>query len=333
MYSWELLDNLYAGGSVTYQLLDGLKKVYTYAKTIYRNVGGNIGLAYQLNEDIIIGAHYTFNDTQESIEAADVNLLEVETFNYRGETYFVPDRGSSVTQKIRKKASTFSGQLFWQVSDELQAAIQSNYTPSNSKVLIPEGSFKEVEEGYASFESFDVQLKSLYKFDDDLTVGSYAAYLNRDSWSRHSHKNLLLWEWSVKDLSIGVGSSYKFTDEVLVGIDYLFTRRSIDSTKYIDNRIADLNSNDHTIKLGLEYEVMENVLLRGGYSLNLNQYDIFYGGEKVKNHSVTLGIGIPIHNKILLDSYIRYSNLSPGNGSESSRSFLGAFVTLRLNSF
>ncbi|NWF90529.1 MAG: hypothetical protein HXY50_13840 [Ignavibacteriaceae bacterium] len=333
MYSWELLDNLYAGGSVTYQLLDGLKKVYTYAKTIYRNVGGNFGLAYELDKDIVIGAHYTFFDTQESIEAADVNLLEVETFNYRGETYFVPDRGSSVTQKIRKKSSTFSGQLFYQVMDELQAAIQTNYSLANSKVLIPEGSFKEVEEGYASFESFDVQFKSQYKIDENFTAGCYAAYASRDSWSRHSHKNLLLWDWNINNVSVGVGSSYKVTQELMVGIDYMLGWKKIDSTKYIDNRAAYLNSNDHTFRLGAEYKMLGNVFLRGGYSLNMDEYDIYYGGENVKNHSFTLGIGLPINESILLDSHINYSKISPGNNSAIARSFLGAFVTVRLNSF
>lgn len=333
MYSWELLDNLYAGGSVTYQLLDGLKKVYTYAKTIYRNVGGNFGLAYQLNDNILVGANYTFFDTQESIEAADVNLLEVETFNYRGETYFVPDRGSSITQKIRKKGSTFSGQVFWRDSDKLQLAVQSNYTPSNTKVLIPEGSFKEVEEGYAWFESFDIQLKSQYKFDDNLVGGFYTSYWNRESWSRHSHKNLLLWEWSVNDINIGVGSSYKILPELLVGIDYIFTTRNIDSSKYIDNRFADLSSNDHLIKAGIEYHIEKDIFIRGGFSLSLSEYDIYFGGKDVKNHSLTLGVEVPIHETILLDSYIRYSNISPGNSSDNSRSFLGAFVNLRLSSF
>jgi len=333
MYSWELLPSLYSGASVSYQLLDGLKKIYTYGKTIYRNVGGNFGLVYQANDNLLFGANYIFFDSQETIESADVNLLNVEVFYYRGETYFVPDRGSSVTQKIRKKGSTFSGQIFWQDSEKLQLALQTNYSPSNSKVLIPEGDYKEVEEGYAWFESFDIQLISRYKIDNDLTAGIYTAYLNRDSWSRHSHKNLLLWEWSVKDLSIGIGSSYKITPELLAGIDYIFTNRAIDSSKYIDNRYADLSSNDHAVKLGVEYKIIKDVLLRGGCSLSLNGYDICFGGENVKNNSFTFGVEVPVFETILLDSYIRYSNISPGNDSGKSRSFLGAFVSLKLNSF
>ena len=333
MYSWELLDNLYTGASVFYQLLDGLKKVYTYAKTIYRNVGGNFGLVYQLTDDILVGANYTFFDTQESIEAADVNLLDVETFDYRGETYFVPDRGASVTQKIRKKGSTLSGQIYWHNAENLQIALQTNYSASNVKILIPEGSFKEVEEGYAWFNSFNLQLESQYKIDNDLMTGIYAAYLNRDSWSRHSHKNLLLWEWQIKDMSIGCGSSYKITPELLAGVDYIFTNRAIDSSKYIDNRFTDLSSNDHSVKIGLEYKILEDVFLRGGYSLSLSEYDVYFGGEDVKNHSLTIGVEVPVFETILLDSYIRYSNVTPGNDTDKNRSFLGAFVSLRLNSF
>lgn len=333
MYSWELFDNLYAGGSVSYQLMDGLKKVYTYAKTIYRDVGGNFGLAYNPIEELVLGINYSFFDSQESIEAADVNLLEVETFNFRGETYFVPDRGSSVNQKIRKKGSTFSGQVYWKESEHVQLALQINYSPSNSKVLIPEGSFKEVEEGYAYFESFNFQFKSLFNISEYFTAGAYASSNINSSWSKHSHKILLLWEWKINDINFGVGGSYKIFSDLLIGAEYILTNKAIDSLKYIDNRTADLNSLDHTIKFGIEYNVIKDFVVRTGINLNHFEYDLKYGGSNVDNLSFTVGFGIPVSESILLDSYVKYSRINPIGSSSMFRSNLGAFVNLRLNSF
>lgn len=333
LYSWQLMDDLYAGGSLSYQLMDGLKKVYTYAKTVYRDVGANFGLAYKISDDLIIGANYIFFDSQESIESADVNLLEVETFDYRGETFYVPDRGSSVTQKIRKKGFTISGQLAFQHSNDLHVALQTNYTPSNTKVLIPEGGFKEVEEGYSWFESFDVRIKSQYKAAEDILTGIYAAYFSDYSWSRHSHKNLLLWDWDIKNVEFGAGASYQVIPELVFGANYIFSLKNIDSSKYIDGRYADLKSYDHSAIFGIEYKVIENLVLRFGYNFQIKQYDIFYGGSDVINQAVTFGAGFPIYNSILIDTYVRYSSIAPKSTKNNSRSLLGAYVTLRLHSF
>ncbi len=333
MYSWELLPKLYAGGSVSYHLMDGLKKVFSYAKTVYREVGGNIGLAYEINDNFIFGANYAFSDNQESIECSDVNLLDVETFNYRGETYFVKDRGQTVEQKIKKKESTFSGQFYWKEEDSHQLALQVNYSPANTRILIPEGSFKEVEEGYARFESFDVQCKAQFKIGNDITVGIYSSYFNNYSWSRHSHKNLLLWDWDIKDLMAGTGATYKVNSNLLIGADYIFTGREIDSSKYIDNRFASLISNDHSIKFGVEYKIMDQTYIRAGYRMDMKEYDVFNGGKDVTKFSTTLGLGIPLYSFMMMDAYFQYSNISPNESKNYSRSSLGGFVTLKLNSF
>ena len=333
MYSWELLPNLYAGVSGSYRLMDGLKKVYTYAKTVYREVGANIGLAYILDDGIILGASYVYEDIQESIECSDVNLLDVETFNYRGETYFVKDRGSSVEQKVRKKQSTFSAQIYWKEEENHQIALQTNYSPANTRVLIPEGSFKEVEEGYTRFESFDVQCKAQFRLSNELNVGVYTAYFDNYSWSKHSHKNLLLWDWDISDFILGIGTSYKIIPNVLVGADYKFSSKGIDSSKYIDGRFTKFISNDHSVKLGIEYEIVERIFIRSGYRIDFEEYELYTGGKNTARHSATLGFGIPLFNSMVCDTYIQYSNVSPNEFANHSRSFLGAFVSLRLNSF
>lgn len=330
MYSWELIPNLYAGLSGSYQLMDGLKKVFTYAKTIYRHVGGNFGLVFKMNDRFLFGANYNFFDSQEAIECSDVNLLDVEVFLYRGETYFIKERGSSVNHKVRKKGSIFSGQIFSQVNEDFQVAMQANYSPSNTRILIPESGFKEVEEGYAWFRDFNLQIKSQYNLNNDLTAGTFAGYSDNYSWSRHSHKNLLLWEWKVIELFAGVGATYKLSPELLIGCNYIYGNKNIDSSKYIDLRYANLISNDHTLKIGVEYKIMEETFLRAGFRFDKNKYALFKGREYV-NSVITIGMGAPLFSLMVLDAYLEYSHSV--TKEKYTRSGLGGFFNLRLYEF
>ena len=169
MYSWEPLDKLYAGGFISYELLDGLKEKFSYAKTIYRNTEADAGLAYYLFDNLIVAGNFRYFDSQESIEASDVNLFDVELYYFRGDHFFVSKRGSSMTGKIRKTGFTMSSQLYWDDGNKLSIGLQANYTPSNSKLLrayyssSTSQSFSEGEDSYTSFENFDVQIKSQYK--------------------------------------------------------------------------------------------------------------------------------------------------------------------------
>ena len=110
MHSLEVLDNLFIGASVRYQILDGLKKVYTFAETLYRKASGNIGIAYRFSDGFTFGFNYEINDTQERITANDVNNTDVETYLYRGDKNRIELRKSSQSYKLKKFGQSFSVQ-------------------------------------------------------------------------------------------------------------------------------------------------------------------------------------------------------------------------------
>lgn len=327
MYSWELIDNLYAGGNITYQLLDGLKEQYSYAKTIYRNTGIKLGLAYKIGENIIAGADFEYLDSQESIEAADVNLLEVEVFYFRGEGLFTSKRSSTMTSKIRKKGFNLGSQFCWDNGYNLAVGLQANYSPSDSKILRPyydpilKQSFDEAEDSYASFDSYDLQVKAQYKIEENFQLGAYAGYFKDYSWSRISLKDLLMWKWTKKEIIAGIGSSYSPSPKLLFGLEYQININAADSSKYIDRRFNSVSSTDHSIRLGSEYKLADEVFLRAGFNYGIIENDLVFGSKDCSVHKISAGIGMPFFDLFIIDANIQYTNISPRKG-EISRSFI-----------
>ena len=337
MYSWNPLDGIYTGASVSYDLLEGLKEKYSYAQTTYRNAELQAGIAVNFINNIVVGANIKYSDSQEAIEAADVNLLDVELRNYRGNNYYVSKRGSSVTNKIQKHGFTYGSQLFYDDGENITIGVQTNYTPSDSKILKPFStsttSFDEVEDSYAAFEFFDLQLKTQYKYDNDLIFGAFAGYFSDYSWSKISMKDLLMWEWDIKRIVVGFGSSYQVSPSLLVGLEYEFSNSVVDSSKYIDNLILNIKSNDHTLRTGAEYELDEGIFLRGGFNYGFKEHDLIYGGTDCNIYKITTGIGFPLFDVLAIDANLQYMTITPKKPDNSSRSYLSGNISLTLRTF
>lgn len=339
-YSFPFTNELYLGVSTTYQLLDGLKSVYTNAQTIYREVDVTFGMVYMPLETFIAGAKAGYADFQETIEAKDVNLLEVEIFNYRGDTYFIKQRGSSETQKIRKRRLIFGGQMFYQYGNIINVGLQGNYYPSNSKILIPQSGFIDVEEGYASFDSYDLQgVVRMIPFKNT-TAGVSFGYYSRDSWSRNSKLNLTLWEWNTNEITGGGGIAYKVESiDLLLGGEIEFRQTKTDSLKHIDNRYVNDSFSDVLIKTGGEIEVLKDTYIRGGFNYGTKGFDLVTGGKDVTQMLVTFGVGYPLLESLYIDAYFEYGKQEAKESSykvyndKVSRSILNGMISLRLNSF
>ncbi|MBA4406785.1 hypothetical protein C0389_05875 [bacterium] len=337
IYSWEPLEGIYAGGSASYELIDGLKEKYSYAKTIFRNAELQAGLATNLIDNFVIGANIKYSDSQEAIEATDVNLLEVELRNYRGDNYFVGKRGSTVTSKIQKQGFSFGSQFFWDDVEKLSIGLQTNYIPSDSRVLKPFSttttSFDEVEDSYAAFEFFDLQMKVQYKYDNDLILSAYTGYFSDYSWSKITPKELLIWEWDIKKTVLGFGLSYQIFSSLMIGLEYEFSHSAVDSSKYIDNLLLNIKSNDHTIRAGAEYKLAGEVFLRGGFNYGFKQHDLIYGGVNCQSYGLTFGLGFPLFDSIYINTNIQYITISTESPVNRSRNYLSGNISIELKTF
>jgi hypothetical protein len=334
MYSLEVLPDLYAGASLSYQLIEGLKDVYSRAQSLIRRIGGNIGLAYQPSDNFSVGLSYEPNELQERIESKSEDLLDVELFLFRGETYSFKRRGSSVNYKTRNLIQNFSTQLNYKVSDNIEVAGKGTYSLGNTEIIIPSGAIKEYEEGYAFFDGIDAQLVSRIEPFRNTLIGLKAGYFNGSSWSKHSGRELLLWEWDINGFSAGTGISFYFVPDVLLaGVEYHFQNTKTDSSKYIDNRFQNIESNDHLFKTGLEYVASDIITVRAGLSYGIKENDLIFGGKNVTYTTVTGGAGLNLFKDTLIDILIEYSQQKPDEPVNLKKSFFSGFICLKLLTF
>ncbi|HSL88303.1 MAG TPA: hypothetical protein VK870_03280 [Ignavibacteriaceae bacterium] len=334
MYSLEILPGIYAGASLSYQLIEGLKDVYSRAQSLIRRIGGNVGMAYQPSDNFSIGISYEPNELQERIESKSEDLLDVELFLFRGETYSFKRRGSSVNYKSKNLTQNFSTQFNYKVSDNIELAGKGTYSLGNTKIIIPSGAIKEYEEGYAFFDGVDIQIVSRLEPVKNIMIGLGAGYQKGSSWSKHSGRELLLWEWDINGFSAGTGVSYYFVPYVLLaGVEYHFQNTKSDSSKYIDNRFQKIESNNHLIKTGLEYVASELITVRAGFSYGIKEYDLIFGGKDVTYTAVTGGAGLNLFKDAIIDILIEYALQKPDEPVNLEKSFFSGFISLKLLTF
>ena len=340
MYSFKPVDNFFVGATAKYKILDGLKNVYSRAQTLYRNIYGDIGLAYNFGNDIVAGVKVSINDEQETITADSEDLLDVEVFNYKGETFSIRKRASSVEEKIRTINKDFSGQICFKPVENLEVALIGGFSQGNLKILIPytisstNESFQEYEDGYANFNNYNFLLVGQYHLSSDIIVSVKGIYEEDKSWSKNSTLDLLLWEWKTKNIGAGVGGSVKLCDDLLLGIEYELTSSNIDSSKYVDGRVNSVDATCHIGRIGAEYMMLENVFLRFGY--NYTYWDVT---EKIvddftlQGHKFTIGTGIKIFDSFSIDANIEYDRRTSSRNDSIHRSILSGIITVTLFSF
>lgn len=332
-YSLEIFPHLYGGATMRYQILDGLKNMYSLAKTVYREVGGSVGLAYQPLDNLAIGVVVQPFNSQEKIESKSENLLEVEIFNYRGDTYSTKSRRSSVNHTVRKRGILTGGQLYWQPLDNIEIGVRGEYSASRTYVYTSTSMLNEIGEGDANGESFSLAAQLQYELVDGLLLGASAEHFNTSNWSKGAVYNLLLWEWAYKRTSVGGGVSYWLSSQSLVAAEYEFAACSTDSSKYIDNRYCDVSFNEHSARIGIEHKLFPTTSLRAGYAYTYADRDLFFGEKSVSAHRITLGLGAAWFSNTHIDLLVEYGKTSAGESGSRSRSVFNTMATVTLLSF
>lgn len=336
MYSFEIVPDLYLGASVNYRILDGLKNVYSRATVLYRQVGGTVGLAYKVNQDFSVGVTGILSDEQEKIEAKGEDLMEVEIFNFRGETFAVRKRSGSVSQTIRKKGKGMGAQLYFTPDQNSEYGLHADIFNSKEDILIPYStstqSFQEYSEGYASFQNYNVLVRGRYEVNDGfLVAGSFEVH-HKNSWSKNPARELLLWKWEINSWNVGFGGSYIFNDNFLFSMEYEYEKVNSDSSKYIDSRIVTFLSSNHQLKVGVEQAIIENTFMRAGFNYGFIEKDILSGGSNVPFYVITLGTGMKFYDSFDVDLSMQYSSYHPKN-QDIMRNGFSTNLAIKLYSF
>ncbi|MCF8306967.1 MAG: outer membrane beta-barrel protein [Ignavibacteriales bacterium] len=335
MYSFELLPGLQAGAAASYGILNGLKNIYTRSESHLREVGFNAGLAYQITDDFTFAANYALIDYQEKIVAESEDLLDVENFYYRGDTYSIMKRSGSVSDKIQRDIDHYSLQLHAIPFEKLEIAASGTLRNAVEMILIPyvkdNQSFKEFEEGEVRLYHYDLRASAKYYAYQDLTLGLNTEYALNKSWSKNPYRNLLLWEWDINQLTAGLGMSYNVTSDMLFSADYNIASLSGDSSKYIDSRYYSATSFDHNFKFGAEYEISRRISVRCGYNFSKIENDFVFGGKDATFNLFSVGASIEILDGYDLEFYSSFSSLKPSSGSINREWFDIVFALKVLN--
>ena len=339
MHSLELFNDFYIGAAVNYEILEGLKKGYPYGETTFRNGGFNMGFTYMLASNFVAGVSYSFKDTQERIEAKDINNFTEIVYNYRGDKnkYL-----ASPDYKINKDYHNVSGQLFWNNIPELEIGFVLNYGTSDSEILITkiiyEGDVKSsldnYKDGYASFENISTNFLLRYHISENLMLAIKGGYDKTDSWSENCSYNTTLWEWDYSVLSTGVGLSYS-TDskEFTMGVEYELENINADSSKYVDNVYTKIDELVHIFKIGAEKQISNSFLFRAGFNYELLGYDPLGGTKNAKLYLFSVGWGYAISESIRLDFAVEYANRKADEVYNTEYSYWNSLINLKVFSF
>lgn len=333
IHSIKILDNLFLGAAVNYQILDGLKKVYTYAETVYRSISGNIGIAYSFSDNFSLGFNYQILDEQERIEANDVNNSDVQTFLYRGETNKIELRGSSQDYKLKKSGNTYSMQTQILPHKNLILGLNIKYLLYNSQSLFKVTTIIDSEDGYTSFDETNITLKARWLQSSALTLGFTTGYRDDNSWSKNSKRDLTVWELGVNDVFSGIGLTYSSENNgFLVGAEYELHSISTDSLKYIDNTFSEIAALNHVVRLGFETSLSDMFTVRIGYNFIYKEHDFVYGGNNVSTQFITLGGKVKLSESIEIEPRIEYAATSLSENSLYKNDF-GIYTTFRFYKF
>nr|HPN39783.1 hypothetical protein [Melioribacteraceae bacterium] len=333
-HSLEIIDNLYLGAQINYSILAGLKKIYSYTQTVYRDVAFVGGVAYKFSDDFVLGAKYYIHDEQEKISAEDVNLLSIESYQFRGETFAIPYVAPSVSQKIKKQRNEISLQSFISPIEKLKIGLVGSYAEYDTKILVPKSQIIEAPEGYSSFGEYDAKLQAQYLLSDNVTIGIETGYNKIDNWSRNESNNLLVWEWNTDCNYFLAGGSYKFNyADLIIGVEAGVINNSADSLKYIDSRFTNIKSSDIKLKLGFELTPYNGFKLRGGINYLNKEHDFIYGADNLSVYCFTFGIGYKYLDLADINLGFGYNTYSIKNYSEINKNEINTKLTLRLFTF
>lgn len=328
-YAYELLPGLFIGGEAGYALQDGLKDEYTMAKSLYRKVEGTAGIAYAVDEHLAIGITLHPVSEQERLEAKSDDLLDVELFNFRGETFAKRRSSGSISHTVRLAGEEVGAGAHWTPMEGLTAGLAGRIGASRTRDLIKTSTEEEFEDGFAQATWLEVEGRARIRVADRLLFGCGISHADRREWSRYPAMDLLLWDATGKRTAVGGGGTFQVTEEgILLAAEAEFAFVHADSSKYIDNRAASIRTHELRFRGGLELPVPSFGTLRGSYAYASMPVDLVSGGRTVREHVAALGLAVPFGRALTAEAMFRYASRS--DAAAVGRHDLTAVLMVRL---
>lgn len=309
-YSILLVKDLALGVNFFYAGEKGIKNVYTKPEITNRYISGQLSLAYNLSEELAIGAKLDPFYNYEKIDMAkdpDTGSDPI-TYKYRG-FKIIRKSPEDFTRYNKNKGFNIELQSHLRSLDSaLSLYISAGY--AKQSINCEDGTIEAKYEGYWQEDGFSGSLFARYSpefISKNLTFGFGFDFRNMSSWSKHPLLPIVFSENQWKRSEISVGVSYEFKETgLIVGAEYYKTNCDTTLDDYLGNYYFDASNPRSDIRLGAELKVTDNFRLRAGFNYFTYDPDKILNEIKYNQNLYTFGASYLIENLVKLDLLINY---------------------------
>jgi hypothetical protein len=325
-WGFRLVENLWIGAGLDYNLSTGLKQVYTRPQIVHNYSGAILGLAWKPSERWAFGLGYRpVRDQNRTNFAKPDEGYDNVIQGYSGDAIY--------------EVRAFSSYSIGEIEIGHYVDLQGFYMGDDLKAgLIVKGGFSETEvkynasrqypKGYWKEDLFDAQLRGRWTpAGMPLAVGFSARYLTNDGWGvRPDFSDVLLYDNPYAMYSAGLGLSYWISavDLLLIG-EYTAEQYDIEVWDNGANLYRKADQLSQTGRFAVEKNISNVYSFRAGYEYTDYPIDRWIKlPRNIDISRVTGGIGAFV-NGWKVDLHVEYG-LGTADYSDQERQRMGAAV-------
>jgi hypothetical protein len=332
-YAYELFSGFLIGGDIGYALQDGLKDLPTNAKSLFRRIQGTAGIAYDAGGGLAFGLTVHPFDEQERINCDREDLLDVEVYRYRGESFARLRRDSEVDQTVRLTGEEYSVHAEWVAENGISAGVIGQAGISRTRDLVEIGTvMKDFEDGFAQRTWYNAEARLRVQLAPRLLVGCGVAHHEQREWSTYPAMDLLVWDATGSETTLGAGASVVLSEAgALAALEAEYAFVHTDSSKHIDTRFTIVRTGEFRMRTGVEVPISGIGTLRAAYGFGSMGMDVRSGGRDVTEHAVSAGAAVPVGKGMQVEWLTCYTHRT--TGASALRDDITTMFLLRLTEF
>jgi len=263
------------GASLEYRIETGLKDYFPQSRTLYRYARLGTGLAYSVNDQLTLGATFTYSHTQEFTECIPPSSNDprsVIVMKFRGETL-----GSERIGDMERFTKTAHYQIGFQSNYRPVEFVESavNVRSTLEALDATESRSKPVKDGTWELGGYEVQWVNRLQLPNlPLRLGFSLDRIYYNDWAKHPRFDLLLGDDHFAQNRIGCGIG--FEPERIpfsAGIEASWSAAAVNKKDYVSYLFADGDISGREFKIGAETRLLRDWAIRAGYVYRENETD------------------------------------------------------------
>ncbi|MFZ5515416.1 MAG: DUF6850 family outer membrane beta-barrel protein [Candidatus Zhuqueibacterota bacterium] len=292
-------DKLFFGASLEYQIETGLKDYFPQSRTLYRYASLGTGLAYIVNDQLSLGATFTYSHTQEFTECIPPSSNDprsIIVMKFRGETM-----GSERIGEMERFTKTAHYQIGFQSNYRPVEFVESavNVRSTLATLDATESRSKPVKDGTWELGGYEIHWANrLHAPNVPFLLGFSIDRIYYNDWAKHPRFDLLLGDDHFAQNVVGCGLAFEpETMPLSAGIEASWSAASVDKKDYVSHLFANGDVTGRELKCGAEVRLLQGWAIRAGYLYRENETEaaLLDFSEFLPAHSAhifTWGLGL-----------------------------------------